>query len=338
MRRSPHPHVTTLGRFAVVTLAALVFVAPASAQFGGLKRKLKKATGQQAETTAANANAAAPAQGGTIVLTTEVVGQLLTGLEAGQAERDAAAKEDTPYGRYVRGAKAYAEAKPKCAAAQESWPQRAAANGKLNTKYARLTQKMVDAMQKQDHKMAAIYQDSAFAMMSPSCVVKEPERPKDFYDSERAVEVRAEQAEVKASGWTGGELAMVKERADAILRGTPAGDISASEKSAVAAKAGELKPLMGIQEQPPVQAEKPAATPAPAEAPPAAAVPTPDSATMAAANQVGACMAKNVQTHQKEMESLQKQAEAAQKAGDQSKLMAIAQRVQAIEMAGCMGK
>jgi hypothetical protein len=53
---------------------------------------------------------------------------------------------------------------------------------------------------------------------------------------------------------------------------------------------------------------------------------------------MGACMAKNVQAHQKELESLQKEAEAAQKAGDQSKLMAIAQQVQTIELAGCMAK
>jgi hypothetical protein len=330
---------TALSRFAIATLAAVVLTTPASAQFGGLKKKIKKATGQEdsrAEAAATDANTAAPAQGGTIVLTSDVVSQLLTGLKAGQAERDAAAKEDTPYGRYTRAKKAYAEAKPKCEEAQANWPQKAAANQKLNDKYSALTQKMVDAMQKQDQKKVAIYQDSAMAMMDPSCVVKQPEQPSDFYDSEREVEVRAEKAEVKASGWSAGELAMVKERTDAVLRGATAADVSASEKSAVSAKAAELKPLMGIQVEPVARAQKPAPAAAPAPAP--TATPAVDPQAAAAANQMGACMAKNIEAHKSEIESLQKQAEAAQKAGDQSKLIAIAQRMQEIQMAGCMAR
>src|SRR6476646_5091561 len=122
------------------------------------------------------ATPAAAQQGGTIVLTPQVVNQLVTGLKAGQAERDAAAKEDTPYGKYLRAQQAYTAAKSKCEAAQASWPQRAAANPKLTDKYSALMQKMVDAMQKQDQKLAAVYQDSAMALMSPSCLVKEPEQ------------------------------------------------------------------------------------------------------------------------------------------------------------------
>jgi len=331
-----------LGRGAIVTLVALVLATPASAQFGGLKKKLKKATGHSdssAAATATNANAASPAQGGTLVLTSEVVGQLLTSLQAGQAVRASAAKEDTPYGSYVRARKAYAEAKPACEAAQESWPQKAAANQKLNDKYSRLTQKMVDAMQKQDQKKAAIYQDSAMAMMSPSCVVKQPEQPKDFFDAERAVEVRAEQAEVKASGWKSGELAMVKERTDGILRGQPPADVSASETAAVSAKAAELKPLMGIEEQPVARAQKPApAAPAPAAPTAAAATPQVDPQAAAMSSKMSNCMMKNIQAHQAEMEKLGKRAEAAQKAGDQAAMMAIADTVQRIEMAGCMAK
>jgi hypothetical protein len=341
MRSSPGFRLTTLSRFAIAALTTLVLATPAAAQFGGLRKKIKKATGQEdstAQAAAPNANTAAPAQGGTIVLTSEVVGQLLTGLKAGQAERDAAAKEDTPYGRYIRGKKAYAEAKPKCEAAQATFPQRAAANQKMNDKYSALTQKMVDAMQKQDQKLAAIYQDSAMAMMDPSCVVKQPEQPKEFYDAERAVEVRAEKAEVKASGWSAGELAMVKERTDAILRGATAADVSASEKSAVAAKSAELKPLMGIQVEPAQRAQKTEPAGAPAPVPAAAPTPAPDPQATAAANKMGACMAKNMEAHKSELESLQKQAEAAQKAGDQSKLMAIAQRLQEIQMAGCTGQ
>ncbi|HEX5575461.1 MAG TPA: hypothetical protein VFX42_06265 [Gemmatimonadales bacterium] len=341
MRSSPGFRLTTLSRFAIAALSALVLATPASAQFGGLQKKIKKATGQEdskTEAAASNANTAAPAQGGTIVLTSDVVTQLLTGLKAGQAERDAAAKEDTPYGRYTRAKKAYAEAKPKCEAAQATFPQRAAANQKMNDKYSALTQKMVDAMQKQDQKLAAIYQDSAMAMMDPSCVVKQPEQPKDFYDAEREVEVRAEKAEVKASGWSAGELAMVKERADAILRDATAADVSASEKSAVAAKSAELKPLMGIQVEPAQRAQKTEPAGASAPVPAAATTPAPDPQATAAANKMGACMAKNMEAHKSELESLQKQAEAAQKAGDQSKLMAIAQRLQEIQMAGCTGQ
>jgi hypothetical protein len=304
---------------AIAALAAFVLATPATAQFGALKKKIK--------------NTAAPAQGGTIVLTSDVVSQLVTGLKAGQAERDAAAKDDSPYSRYVREKKAYAEAKPKCEAAQASWPQRAAANQKLNDKYSRLTQKMVDAMQKQDQKTAAIYQDSAMAMMDPSCAVKEPEQPKDYYETERAIEVRAENAEVKASGWTAAELAMVKERTDPILRGTPAADISASEKAAVSAKAAELKPLMGIEEQPVARAHKPAPAPTPA-----AATPTPqvDAQTSAGSSDMSNCMMKNMQTHQPQLEALGQSAQAAQKAGDQAAMLAIADTVQQIQMAGCM--
>ena len=341
MRSSPCFRSMTLSRFAIVALSVLVLATPASAQFGGLQKKIKKAAGQEdsrAEAAAPNANTAAPAQGGTIVLTAEVVSQLLTGLKAGQAERDAAAKEDTPYGRYTRAKKAYAEAKPKCEAAQAAWHQKAAANQKLTDKYSALTQKMVDAMQKQNQKLATIYQDSAMAMMDPSCVVKQPEQPQDFYEGEREVEVRAEKAEVKGSGWSEGELAMVKERTDAILRGATAADISASEKSAVSAKAAELKPLMGIQVEPAQRAQKTEPAAAPAPTPAAATAPAPDPQATAAANKMGACMAKNMEAHKSELESLQKQAEAAQKAGDQSKLIAIAQRLQEIQMAGCTGQ
>jgi hypothetical protein len=327
-----------LGRGAIVTLVALVLATPASAQFGGLKKKLKKATGHSdssAAATATSANAASPAQGGTLVLTSEVVGQLLTSLQAGQ---DSAAKEHTPYGNFVRARKAYAEAKSKCEAAQASWPQRAAANQKLTDKYSRLTQKMVDAMQKQDQKKAAIYQDSAMGMMDPSCVVKQPEQPKDFYEGERAVEVRAEQAEVKASGWKSGELAMVKERTDGILRGQPPADVSASETAAVSAKAAELKPLMGIEEQPVARAQKPAPAPAPEPAPAAAPASQVDPQAAAMSSKLSNCMMKNMQGHQAQMEKLGQRAQAAQQAGDQAALLAIADTVQQIQMAGCTPK
>ena len=88
-----------LVRLLCVTLAALAFATPASAQFGGLKKRVKKASGQD-DKPAAAAPADPAGQGGTVVLTADVVNQLLTGLRAARAERKAAAKESTSYGRY----------------------------------------------------------------------------------------------------------------------------------------------------------------------------------------------------------------------------------------------
>ncbi len=47
------------------------------------------------------------------------------------------------------------------------------------------------------------------------------------------------------------------------------------------------------------------------------------------------CMMKNIQTHQAEIEALAKRAEAAQADGNTEKLMAIADTLQRIQMAGC---
>jgi hypothetical protein len=46
-------------------------------------------------------------------------------------------------------------------------------------------------------------------------------------------------------------------------------------------------------------------------------------------------MMKNIQKHQGELEALGERAEAAQKAGNQAKMMAIADTLQRIQMAGC---
>ena len=313
-------------RFAVMGFAACAMATPATAQFGGLRKKIKPPVKQ--ETASAPSN-----DGGMVVLTSDVVNQLLTGLEAGQAERDAAVKEDTPYGRFKRGQTAYEVAKPKCEAAQPGFYQRAAANNKMLDKYNALTEKMVAAQGKGDMKRMAIYQDSAMAMMDPSCVVKQPEQPKDFYETERAVEARAEAKEIEASGFSQGEMAMLKERAIAILtNSTPPGGASASERSAVAAKSAQLKPLLGVREAPPVQAAK--ATPAPAPAPtPAAAQPSPEMSARAAS--MSDCMMKNMEKHQAEIEALGKRAQAAQNAGNQQTLMAIADTLQRLQMGGC---
>jgi hypothetical protein len=332
--RSPYSRLGPVAWAAVATLVALTIATPASAQFGGLRKKIKPPAGQPAD----NAAPAAPGdQGGTIVLTDDVVKQLLAGLKAGQAEREAGAKEDTPYGRYKKAEAAYTEAQPKCEAAQQTFPQRAGTNQKMADKYSAYTEKMVAAQGKQDYKLMQIYQDSAMAMMDPSCVVKKPEQPKDLYQTQRDIDVRVEKAEAFASGFTPGELAMVKERAIAILSGsTPPGDASPMEKSAVSAKSAELKPLLGFAEQPTAQATRTEPTPAPAPAP--AAAPAPDPQMSAAASKMGNCMAKNVQSHQAEIQALSKRAQAAQKAQDQAKLMAIADTMQQIQMAGCMGR
>ena len=314
-------------RLALATLVALAIATPASAQIGRLKNKVK--------VTATQETPAPGEQPGMIVLTEDVVNQLLAGLKAGQAERAAATKEDTPFGRYKKAEAAYAEARPKCEAAQQTFPQRAAANQKMLDKYSALTEKMIKAQEKGDMKTMVIYQDSAMAMQDPSCAVKEPERPKDYYQAQREMDVRAEKQAAKASGFSPAEFAMVKERAIAIIQGaTPPGDASPAEKVAVSAKSAELKPLLGFVEQPAAQAAKPAPEPAPTPA----AAPAVNPQTSAAASRMGECMAKNMQSHQAEIEALSKRAQAAQKAQDTQKLMALADTLQRIQMAGCMGR
>jgi hypothetical protein len=165
------------------------------------------------------------------------------------------------------------------------------------------------------------------AMQDPSCVVKQPTQPDDYYQAQRDLDSRAEKQEIKASGFSRSELAMVKERAEAILRGaTPPGDASPGEKSAVAAKASELKPLLGIHDQPAARAQKAASAPAPAPAAPAMSP---------AASSMNDCMMKNLQAHQAELEALGQRAEAAKGANDAGMMMAIVDTVQQIQMAGC---
>jgi hypothetical protein len=330
-----------IARLAVATLVALAIATPASAQFGGLKKKIKTSTGQEEGTSRAGRKApvaaeqgAAPGdEGGMIVLTDEVVKQLLTGLKAGQAARAEAAKADTPYGRYEKGKAAYAAAQPKCEAAQQTFPQRMAGNQKAADKYSALTEKMVAAQSKHDYKLMGIYQDSAMAMMDPSCIVKKPEQPKEYYQWQRDVDTLVAGHEARGSGFTQNQLAMMKERAIAILQGgTPPGGASPMEKSAVSARAAELKPLLGFAEPPAPQAVK--AEPAPAPTP-AAAAPQMDPQMSAAASRMSECMTKNMQTHQADIEALAKRAQAAQTAKDQTKLMALADTLQRIQMAGC---
>jgi hypothetical protein len=55
----------------------------------------------------------------------------------------------------------------------------------------------------------------------------------------------------------------------------------------------------------------------------------------AAQSNMSNCMIANMQKHEAELEALGKRAEAAQNAGNQAKLMAIADTLQRIQMAGC---
>jgi hypothetical protein len=50
---------------------------------------------------------------------------------------------------------------------------------------------------------------------------------------------------------------------------------------------------------------------------------------------MSACMMKNLQSHQAELEALGRRMQAAQEKGDTPKLMAMADTMQQIQMAGC---
>jgi hypothetical protein len=337
---------------ALILAAALGVTTSASAQFGGLKKKLKgdaaakaaEKAGEKAgvEPTSAQAGPATPADpaatGGTIVLTTEIVDRLITGLKAGAAEREAAKKEDTPYGRYIRGKAAYQEAQPKCQAAMQPGIQRIAADEKKNARYQRLNEKMMEAGSRQDYKAQQAYSDSAMAMIDASCLVKDPQQPSDYYDQQRGIDNRAEQATLKASGFTGTEFGQVSDRTISVLTGDPAAtDVSAGEKAAVKAKDPELKSLLGLRE---AQAERVAKqAPAPAPAPIADSTPPQPSVTPpAGAVAVNQCMMKNVEAHQAEIQALGDRGSAAQKAGNTALMMAIADSIQQIQFKGCERK
>ena len=319
-------------RLAAVLLAASVLATPASAQFGGLKKKLKNAAGQEDAKSAPAATDPA-GEGGVLVLTPEVVNRLIAGLEAGRAEREIASKEDTPYARYQRAQQAYEVAKPTCEAAQQTFIQRMSGDEKMLQKYNRYTEKMVAAQSKQDYSTMQIYQDSAMGMQDPSCLVKKPEQPRDFYEAQRAVDVRADQAAAAASDLGAGGFALAQERAMMILRGGMPGDVSQAEKAAVTTRKADLEPLLWPTKEPAPPTTNPAATAAPAPMP----APAPDPKASAAASDMSACMTRNVQTHQAQIQALGKRAEAAQKAGDQARMMAIADTLQQLQMAGCTG-
>ena len=329
---TPTRRFVSLIRLLPAALLMLALAAPAAAQFGGLKKKVRAAAGAEDKGKDGTAPPAGDAGGGAVVLDDKVVGQLIAGLKAGQAERAAAEKEDNPYGRYHRDVAAYEAAKAKCSEAQAAWATRAAADEKLMERYTAYVERSTKALQAGDTKRSQAISDSAMAMMDPSCVVKQPKQPDDYYDAEREIGNRAEQAEQKGAGLSRNELAMAKERAYGILINDTRPDVSASEKAAVNGKSAELKPLLGIPDQRPARTAK--AAPAPAPAP--AAAPAPAQPGMSdAQSRTANCMAQNAQKHEKEIQALAQRAQAAQQANDMNKLMAIADSIQKLQSAGC---
>ena len=321
-------------RLLLAVLVGLSMGTPAAAQFKKIKDAVKNAEPKAATSApkvpgqAAAASAPAPGDGGTIVVTPEVVDRLLAGFKAAKAEREKAEKEDTPSNRYNRAKAAYAAAKSKCEAAQMTWGQRVAADEKLGDRYSALVEKAMAAQQKGDMVAYSDRMYEALGIIDPSCAVKDPQQPDDYYDAQRAVDERAEQARQKATGYTGRELGLASDRVIAILTGSePPGGVSASEKSAVSARDPELKSAFGIREAQEERVAKQA--PAPAPAPVQAAAPAP------AAPPVNECMVKNVQAHEKEIQALGDRGSAAQNAGNTALMMAIADTIMRIQMAGC---
>jgi hypothetical protein len=266
-----------------------------------------------------------------VVVTPEVVDRLLAGDKAAKAEREKAGKEDTPYGRYIRAKAAYEVAQPKCGAAQATWIQRAAADEKLVNRYTAAMDKAMAAQQKGDMAGYEAGTYAALAIIDPSCAVKDPQVPDGYSDAQRAVEERANQAKLRATGFTDREFGMTSDRVLAILTGSDApGGVSASEKSAVSTKDPELKSMYGIRD---AQAERvakqaPAPDPTPAPAPVQAQVPT-------AASMVNQCMMNNIQTHEEQIKALGDRGAAAQQAGNTQLMMAIGDSIMRIQMAGC---
>ncbi len=327
--RSSAGRLARLVRAVALVVLAAVTAAPAAAQIGGLRKKIKAAAGAPETPDQSARTGAAIGGGGTLVLDDEVLDRLIAGLRAGQAERETAAKEDTPYGRYRQAEAAYAAAKPKCDAAAQTYPQRMLADQKLMEKSNALLEKMVAAQQKQDTTMQRVYADSMLAIQDPSCLVKQPAQPSEWFDARREVDARAEQQELKVSGFDRRELGSVRDRAEAILKDAPPPDVSQSEQEAVQKRRDELTRAMGLEQVPAARAEKP--VPAAAAPPPQPANPglSPDQQAM------NNCMLKNAKKHEKEIARLGERVSAAAESGNTPAAMAIADSIRQLQMAGC---
>lgn len=339
---TPNRRLVGIVRMLVIACLTLALATPAMAQFGGLKKKAQQAAGAEAakkvgDTTAAQGAAPAPPTAAgpgagmeTVVLDDQLVDQFITGLKAGQAEREAAKKGNTSYGQFHRDQAAYEAAKVTCAEGQRTFPTRAGADEKFAKRYGDYTDKMIKAQEAGDNKLMQVYADSAMAMQDPSCLVKQPTQPEGYYEAQRKIDGRAEEQAIKSSNLTRSEFAMAQERAWMILQGqTPPGDASASEKAAVNKRSGELKPLMGLEQPAPTRAAKPAPTPTP---PPPAA---PASGMSEDQAKLANCMAKNAQKHEKEIAALGERAKAASESNDMTKTLAIADTIRQLQSAGC---
>jgi hypothetical protein len=235
----------------------------------------------------------------------------------------------SPVRAYTRAKAAYDVAQPKCGAAQATWIQRAAADEKLVNRYTAAMDKAMAAQQKGDMVGYETGTYAALAIIDPSCGVKDPRVPEDYSDAQRAVEERANQAKLRATGFTDREFGLTSDRVLAILAGSDApGGVSASEKSAVSAKDPELKSMYGIRDAQAERVAKQAPAPDPTPAPVQAQVPT-------AATAVNQCMMNNIQTHEEQIKALGDRGVAAQQAGNTQLMMAIGDSIMRIQMAGC---
>ena len=342
--RNSYGRMGALVRAGTCVLIMLSVASPAAAQFGGLKKKLKSAAGQEAaadgQKAAGGSNAAAAKQaapagdaaGGSVVLTPQVVDQLLAGLTATKAYRENARTGDTPVGRYNKAVEAYQAAKVKCENSHQSFINRMVSDQKLANQYTELANKMSEALGKGDRETAMRYQEQMLALQDPSCVVKEPQRPEDYNELQRDIDAKAEQDGVQKSGLSESEYAMALERGQGILLDAARPDVSESEKNAVKAKSKELKSLLGMTDPEAERAKKPAPEPAPAPAPAPA---TTQPGLNQAQSDMATCMAANAQKHEKQIEALGEHAKAAQEAGDMPTTMAIADSINQLQMAGC---
>jgi hypothetical protein len=331
MNSSTHQLIRAILIAALATAGAF----PAAAQFGGLKKKIKSAAGAAP----AKEEAAPPGQptgggneGGTIVLDDDVLERYLVYFRTVEAEREAAKKEDTPYGKYLKAEAAAVAAEDKCKAAQNTWAQRLTRDEKLAQRSNAISEKMSAALDKQDMKLYQAYGDSMLALIDPACLVKErPPRPDNWNDMQRQIDERAEKKGTEASGLEGRDRGQIVERAIAILKDAPGPDISQSEISAVKKREAELKRALGLEEVPPARASKSGAPAAADTAPPAPAVPQPTAQQKA----FGECTNKNAQENDKEVKRLGEQAAAAAEAGNTGLALVYSDSITRIMQRGC---
>jgi hypothetical protein len=331
MRSSTHQLIHAI----LIAVVATAGASPAAGQLGGLRKKIKSAAGAAP----AREEPAPPGQpgaggdaGGTIVLDDDVLERYLVYFRTVEAEREAAKKENTPYGKYLKAEAAAVAAEEKCRAAQNTWAQRLTRDEKLAQRSNAISEKMSAALDKQDMKLYQAYGDSLLALMDPSCLVKQrPTRPDDWNEMQRQVDERAEKKGTEASELEGRERGQIAERVIAILKDAPGPDISKSEISAVKKREAELKRALGLEEVPAEQPSKAGG--------PAAAVDTAPPVPQPTAQQraLGECTSKNAEKNDKEVKRLGELAAAAGEAGNTALAIAYSDSIRQIMQQGCPG-